>query len=59
MDIFIIYVIKTLLLPLSGLLLVSLAGLFILRHQRKQVVTITGFSLGALLLLSLPIVAKY
>ena len=56
MDIFIIYIIKTLLLPLSSLLLISLTGLFLLK-QRNYSVTIIILSLVSLLLLSLPIVS--
>ncbi|RLA17505.1 MAG: YdcF family protein [Gammaproteobacteria bacterium] len=59
MDIFIIYVIKTLLLPLSSLILLAIIGLFLLPHKRSLSVMLISFSLGALLLLSLPVVAKY
>ena len=58
MDIFIIYVIKTLLLPMSSLLLLSITGLFLLQ-QRNFATTLISFSLALLLLLSLPVVAKY
>ena len=58
MDIFIIYVIKTLLLPLSSLLLISLAGLLLVKRQPGVAMLLIGFSVGALLLISLPIVAK-
>ena len=57
MDIFIIYIIKTLLLPLSSLLLISLTGLFLLK-QRNYAVAIISLSLVSLFLLSLPIVTK-
>ena len=59
MDIFIIYVIKTLLLPLSSLLLLNIMGLFLLQRQRTIAVILIGFSLSLLLLLSLPVTAKY
>ena len=59
MDIFIIYVIKTLLLPLSSLLLLNIIGLFLLQRQRTFAVILISFSLGLLLLLSLPVVTKY
>jgi len=58
MDIFIIYVIKTLLLPMSSLLLLGITGLFLLR-QRNFAVTLISISLALLFLLSLPVVAKY
>jgi len=58
MDIFIIYVIKTLLLPLSSLLILSITGLFLLQ-QRNFAVTLISFSLVLLLLLSLPVTVKY
>ena len=59
MDIFFIYVIKTLLLPIASLLILSIAGLFLLPFQRVLAVTIISFSLATLLLLSLPVVAKH
>ena len=59
MDIFIIYVIKTLLLPIASLLILSIAGLFLLPLQRTLAVTLISFSLAILLLLSLPVVAKH
>ncbi len=58
MDIFIIYVIKTLLLPLSSLLLLCFMGLFLLQRQRTFAVSLISFSLGVLCLLSLPVVTK-
>jgi len=58
MDIFIVYVIKTLLLPLSSLLLLGITGLIILK-QRNFAVTLISFSLALLFLLSLPVVSKY
>ncbi len=59
MDIFIVYVIKTLLLPIASLLILSIAGLFLLPFQRTLAMTLIGFSLAILLLLSLPVVAKH
>ncbi|NOR79474.1 MAG: YdcF family protein, partial [Methyloprofundus sp.] len=59
MDIFIIYVIKTLLLPIASLLILSIAGLFLLPLQRTLAVTLISFSLIILLVLSLPVVAKH
>ena len=59
MDIFIIYVIKTLLLPLSSLLLLIIIALFLLQRQRTFAMILISFSVGTLLLLSLPVVAKY
>ena len=59
MDIFFIYVIKTLLLPIASLLILSIAGLFLLPFQRVLAMTIICFSLATLLLLSLPVVAKH
>lgn len=58
MDIFIIYVIKTLLLPIASLLLLSIAGLFLLPRQQALATGLISFSLTLLLLLSLPVVAK-
>lgn len=58
MDIFIIYIIKTLLLPIASLLMVSLAGLFFLSKNRGLAVTLISFSIAGLFFLSLPIVAK-
>jgi uncharacterized SAM-binding protein YcdF (DUF218 family) len=57
MDIFIIYIIKTLLLPLSSLLLIGLTGLSLLKQQ-NYAVAIISFSLVSLFLLSLPIISK-
>lgn len=59
MDIFIIYVIKTLLLPIASLLFISIAGLFLIRRHPSLAMLFISFSVVTLLLLSLPIVAKY
>jgi len=59
MDIFIIYIIKTLLLPLSSLLIVGISGLYLLDRHRSFAVTLISFSFLTLLLLSLPLVTKY
>lgn len=59
MDIYIIYVIKTLLLPIASLLLLSIAGLILLPRNQPLSMTLMSFSLITLLLLSLPVVAKY
>lgn len=59
MDIFIIYVIKTLVLPIASLLILSIAGLFLLPFQRTLAMTLISISLAILLLLSLPVVAKH
>ena len=58
MDIFIIYVIKTLLLPIASLLILSIAGLFLILKNRTLGITLISFSVAVLWLLSLPIVAK-
>ena len=59
MDIYIIYIIKTLLLPLASLLLLSIAGLFFLSTHKTFAMLLISASLTLLLLLSLPIVAKF
>lgn len=59
MDIFIIYVIKTLLLPMASLLILAITGLFLLHRQRIFAMTLLIFSLSTLLLLSLPISIRY
>ncbi len=58
MDIFVIYIIKTLLLPIASLLIVSLVGLFLLSKNRGLATSLISFSIAGLLFLSLPIVAK-
>jgi len=59
MDIFIIYVIKTLLLPMASLLIVGITGLFLLDQHRSFAMALISFSLLMLLLFSLPLVTKY
>lgn len=59
MDIYIIYVIKTLLLPISSLLIISIAGLLLLSHQKVLAMILLASSLSILLLLSLPWVTKH
>jgi len=59
MDIFIIYVIKTLLLPLSSLLIIGVSGLYLLDQHRGFAMALISFSLLMLLLFSLPLVTKY
>ncbi|NOR81438.1 MAG: YdcF family protein [Methyloprofundus sp.] len=59
MDIFIIYVIKTLLLPIASLLFLSAVGLFLLPRRQVLATRLISFSLAILLLLSLPVVTKY
>jgi len=59
MDIYIIYIIKTLLLPISSLLFLGFAGLFLLSRQQVVASRLICFSLVTLLLLSLPVIAKY
>ncbi len=58
MEILIIYVIKTLLLPVASLLFLCFLGLLLLR-QRNFAVILICFALTTLLILSLPVVAKY
>ena len=59
MDIYIIYVIKTLLLPIASLLIISIAGLILLPRKQTLAMILMGFSLAILSLLSIPVVAKY
>lgn len=59
MDIFFIYVVKILLLPISSLLIISVAGLILMRYQRVIAVILIAVALASLLLLSLPSVARY
>ncbi len=59
MNILIIYVIKTLLLPLSGLLIIGISGLYLLNRHRRFAMMLLSFSLLMLWLLSLPLVTKY
>ena len=59
MDIFIIYVFKTLLLPVASLLFISIAGLFLIRRHQSLAMILISFSVVTLLLLSLPIVTKH
>jgi uncharacterized SAM-binding protein YcdF (DUF218 family) len=59
MDIFIIYIIKTLLLPLASLLIISIVGLLLIRCKPLIAQKLLRFSLSALLLLSMPIATKY
>jgi len=59
MDIFIIYVIKTLLLPISSLLLLSIFALFLWQNQPLLAQWVLRFSIGILFLLSLPIMANF
>ncbi len=59
MDIFIIYVIKTLLLPMASLLILGITGLFFLDQYRNFAMVLISISLFTLLLLSLPLVTKY
>jgi len=59
MDIYIIYVIKTLLLPVASLLIISIAGLILLPRKQVLAMILMGSSLTILLLLSMPVVAKY
>ncbi|NOQ65455.1 MAG: YdcF family protein [Methyloprofundus sp.] len=59
MDIYIIYIVKALLLPLASLLLLSIAGLFFLSTHKPFAMILIGSSLALLLLLSLPIVAEF
>lgn len=59
MDIFIIYVIKTLLLPLSSLLVIGVSGLYLLDQNRNFAVMLISFSFLTLWLLSLPLVTRY
>ncbi len=59
MDIYIIYVIKTLLLPTASLLIISIAGLILLPRKPTLAMTLMSFSLATLLLLSMPVIAKY
>lgn len=59
MDIYIIYIIKTLLLPVASLLILSIAGIFLIPRQQGLAIKLISFSLVTLLLLSLPVVTKY
>ncbi|BCG65940.1 MAG: hypothetical protein methR_P3812 [Methyloprofundus sp.] len=59
MDIFILYIIKTLLLPLASLLIISIIGILLIRRKPLIAQKLLSFSLGTLLLLSMPIVAKH
>lgn len=59
MDIYIIYIIKTLLLPIASLLFLSIVGLFLLPRREVIATRLICVSLATLLLLSLPVIAKY
>ncbi len=59
MDISIIYIIKTLLLPLASLLIISLSGVMLIQCHPCIATRLLYFALGTLLLLSLPIVSQY
>ena len=59
MDILIIYIIKTLLLPIASLLFMAIAGLFLMRRHQSLAMILISISIASLLILSLPITTKY
>jgi uncharacterized SAM-binding protein YcdF (DUF218 family) len=58
MDIYLIYIIKTLILPVASLLTLGLIGLFLFRRSDFSMLLI-GFSLIMLSMLSLPVVSVF
>lgn len=59
MDILLIYIIKTLLLPPASLLILAITGLFICNKRRKVGISLIATSLFALYILSLPLVSVF
>lgn len=59
MDIFLIYIIKTLILPPASLLILAILGLIIHSKRQKPGISLIAFSLLALTILSLPLVSVF
>jgi uncharacterized SAM-binding protein YcdF (DUF218 family) len=59
MDIFLIYIIKTLILPPASLLILALLGLIIHNKRQKLGICLIALSLLALTILSLPLVSFF